>query len=102
MTDRERDQFAHEGYIIREVLSADELAALREAADALLAQPALASQRKFHYLSLLPPALDARALHHAIPLPALMETVEALLGPDLRLDNAALLAAEFLQPVETG
>jgi len=94
MTDKEKDQFAQEGYVIRDVLSTDDLAALRVAADELLARPALASQRKFHYLSLLMPTLDASALHRTIHLPAVLETVEALLGPDLRLDNAALLAAE--------
>jgi hypothetical protein len=92
--DIDREQYARDGYVIRDVLPADDLAALREAADALMARPALASQRKFHYLSILVPALDARALHRAIHLPAVLETVEALLGPDLRLDNAALLAAE--------
>lgn len=90
----DKEQFARDGFVIRQALSRTDLEALREAADELLARPALASQRKFHYLSVLLPALDARALHRAIHLPLVLETVEALLGPSLCLDNAALLAAE--------
>jgi ectoine hydroxylase-related dioxygenase (phytanoyl-CoA dioxygenase family) len=89
----EKDRFQQEGYLILDVLSRNQLGALRQAADALFSREPFASSERHHHIAILLPELEARDMHAAIHLPAVLEVIEALLGPDLLLDNAAMLAA---------
>lgn len=89
------EKFRRDGYVILDVLAPDELARLRAAGDALMRQPRFASKRQFHYIPLLMPGFQEPTLLESVDHPALLRSVEAILGGGpLVLDNASFLAAD--------
>ncbi len=87
-------QYRQRGYVVLDVLAPAELARLRAAADALMAQPRYANEHRFHYVSLLLPGGVEPTLLTALDHAGLLTAVTELLGGGpLIVDNAALLAA---------
>lgn len=108
-----REQFTNEGYIIIDVLSNKEINELRIFLDKLLSPNTTAAGASFHsssfqhlgnniadfgkeakqyYFNLLTTP-DTEPLHPAFHHPVILKTVEELIGSDLVIDNAAIMAA---------
>jgi len=108
-----KDQFLREGYVIIDVLTDEEIATFRTVMDALL-NPAIepgdrasrsasfqhlgdslsdfgAEARQYYFHLLTKPGTES--IHHAFYHPVILRAVEGILGPNLIINNASILAA---------
>ena len=109
-----KDQFLQEGYVIIDVLSESEIQNFRTLMDALLnpeikanhASGSLSSSfqhlgdnladfgkeaRQYYFHLLTKPGTES--IHHAFHHPVMLAAVQQILGPDLIVNNASILAA---------
>ncbi|MET6999925.1 phytanoyl-CoA dioxygenase family protein [Chitinophaga defluvii] len=108
-----KEKFLTDGYVIIDVLSEAEVAAFRKVMDVLLSPKVTAEENKKHsssfqhlgdeiadfgkearqyYFHLLTKP-GTESIHHAFHHPVILKAVEALIGPDLIVNNASILAA---------
>ncbi|CAL1519644.1 phytanoyl-CoA dioxygenase family protein [Chitinophaga sp. MM2321] len=108
-----KEKFLRDGYVIIDVLSAAEIAAFREVMDVLLSPKSAAGDTKKHsssfqhlgdeiadfgkearqyYFHLLTKP-GTESIHHAFHHPAILKAVEEIIGPNLIVNNASILAA---------
>jgi len=108
-----KEKFLTDGYVIIDVLSEAEVAAFRKVMDILLSPKVTAEENKKHsssfqhlgdeiadfgkearqyYFHLLTKR-GTESIHHAFHHPVILKAVEALIGPDLIVNNASILAA---------
>jgi len=108
-----KDQFLTEGYVIVDILTEQEVKDFRKIMDALLSPDKKAEDvkehsssfqhlgdeienfgqeaRQYYFHLLTKPGTEP--IHHAFHHPKVLEVVEQLLGPDLIVNNASILAA---------
>jgi ectoine hydroxylase-related dioxygenase (phytanoyl-CoA dioxygenase family) len=108
-----KEQFLRDGYVIIDVLEASEIAAFREVMDVLLSPKVTAIENKKHsssfqhfgdeiadfgkearqyYFHLLTKP-GTESIHHAFHHPVILQAVENIIGSDLIVNNASILAA---------
>ena len=107
-----RTQFEQQGYLIMDILSEDEIADFRKIMDGMLSETKKTEDKATHKSSLqhlgdeisdfgnenrqyyfhLLTKPGTEAIHHAFHHPRILETVEQLIGPDLIVNNASILA----------
>ena len=105
-------QFENEGYLIKQVLNDDEVREFRNIMDSMLSESKKSSDSKSHSASLqhlgdeisdfgnenrqyyfhLLTKPGTEAIHHAFLQKKVMDIVEELIGPDLIINNASILA----------
>lgn len=88
------DQYHRDGYVILDVLNANEVAAYRAAADEFMTRPNYRGRQKFFYVPFLLPEFDLPGLHSSIHHQVLLDAAEQILGPKLIFDNASILCAD--------
>lgn len=108
-----KEKFLRDGYIIIDVLTKQEIDDFRKVMDALLSPKVKASDtqthsasfqhfgdeikdfgreaRQYYFHLLTKPGTEP--IHHAFYNPTILKTVEELIGPDLIVNNASILAA---------
>jgi len=113
MEESNKEKFLREGYVIIDVLTEQEVNDFRKLMDALLSPTVKASDTKKHsssfqhfgdeiadfgkearqyYFHLLTKP-GTEPIHHAFHHPVMLKAVEELLGPNLVVNNASILAA---------
>jgi ectoine hydroxylase-related dioxygenase (phytanoyl-CoA dioxygenase family) len=113
MKETNKEKFVRDGYIIIDVLTAQEVADFRKLMDVLLSPKVKAvgttthssayqhfgdeigdfgkEARQYYFHLLTKPGTES--IHHAFHHPVMLKAVEELLGPDLIVNNASILAA---------
>ncbi len=108
-----KEQFLKDGYIIMDILSNQEISHLRKIMDDLLSPKSKFSDttlisssfqhlgdsitefgkeaRQYYFHLLTKP--NTESIHHAFHHPTILNVVEELIGPDLIVNNASILAA---------
>jgi ectoine hydroxylase-related dioxygenase (phytanoyl-CoA dioxygenase family) len=108
-----RAQFVKDGYVILNILSEAEIADFRQIMDGMLSESRKTEDttthgsslqhlgdeisdfgnenRQYYFHLLTKPGTEA--IHHAFHHPRILETVEQLIGPDLIVNNASILAS---------
>lgn len=113
MKSTNKEKFLEDGFVIIDVLTEQEVAGFRELMDALLSPKVQAADTKKHsssfqhlgdeiqdfgqearqyYFHLLTKK-GTESIHHAFHHPVMLAAVEELLGPNLVVNNASILAA---------
>lgn len=109
---RLREQFEKEGYVIVDILSEDEITDFRKIMDGMLSESRKTEDtathksslqhlgdeisdfgnenRQYYFHLLTKPGTEA--IHHAFHHPKVLSIVEQLIGPDLIVNNASILA----------
>jgi ectoine hydroxylase-related dioxygenase (phytanoyl-CoA dioxygenase family) len=108
-----RAQFEKDGYLILDILSETEIADFRKIMDGMLSETKTTADKAIHKSSLqhlgdeisnfgkenrqyyfhLLTKPGTEAIHHAFHHPKVLATVEQLIGPDLIVNNASILAS---------
>ena len=113
MAENIKETFLRDGYVIVDVLTEQEIAEFREIMDALISPKIKAADtkkkeasfqhlgdeiadfgkeaRQYYFHLLTKPGTEP--IHHAFHHPVILKTVEELLGPNLIVNNASILAA---------
>ena len=113
MKESNKEKFLRDGYVIIDVLTAQEVADFRKLMDALLSPKIKASNttrhtssyqhfgdeiqdfgkesRQYYFHLLTKPGTES--IHQAFHHPVMLRAVEGLIGPDLIVNNASILAA---------
>lgn len=113
MEESNKEKFVRDGYVIIDVLTAEEVADFRKLMDALLSPKVKASDgtkrsssfqhfgdeipdfgkeaRQYYFHLLTKPGTES--IHQAFHHPVMLKAVEELIGPDLIVNNASILAA---------
>jgi ectoine hydroxylase-related dioxygenase (phytanoyl-CoA dioxygenase family) len=113
MAENIKETFLRDGYVIVDVLTEQEIAEFREIMDALISPKIKAADtkkkeasfqhlgdeiadfgkeaRQYYFHLLTKPGTEI--IHHAFHHPVILKTVEELLGPNLIVNNASILAA---------
>src|SRR5215210_1093083 len=113
MAENIKETFLRDGYVIVDVLTEQEIAEFREIMDALISPKVKAADtkkkeasfqhlgdeiadfgkeaRQYYFHLLTKPGTEP--IHHAFHHPVILKTVEELLGPNLIVNNASILAA---------
>ena len=113
MAENIKETFLRDGYVIVDVLTEQEIAEFREIMDALISPKIKAANtkkkeasfqhlgdeiadfgkeaRQYYFHLLTKPGTEP--IHHAFHHPVILKTVEELLGPNLIVNNASILAA---------
>ena len=113
MAENIKETFLRDGYVIVDVLTEQEIAEFREIMDALISPKIKAADtkkkeasfqhlgdeiadfgkeaRQYYFHLLTKPGTES--IHHAFHHPVILKTVEKLLGPNLIVNNASILAA---------
>ncbi|MFT2008316.1 phytanoyl-CoA dioxygenase family protein [Pontibacter sp. 13R65] len=108
-----RDKFQTDGFVIVEILTEQEVSEFREVMDALISPKIKTADtekrsssfqhlgdeikdfgkeaRQYYFHLLTKPGTES--IHHAFHHPKMLKTVEELLGPNLIVNNASILAA---------
>lgn len=110
-----KEQFLKDGYIIMDILNEQEIHHLRKIMDELLSPdskfndttlmgssfqhlgdriPDFGKEARQYYFHLLTKP-NTEPIHHAFHLPAILKVVEELIGEDLIINNASILAANI-------
>jgi len=113
MAENIKETFLRDGYVMVDVLTEQEIAEFREIMDALISPKIKAADtkkkeasfqhlgdeiadfgkeaRQYYFHLLTKPGTEP--IHHAFHHPVILKTVEELLGPNLIVNNASILAA---------